>query len=150
MFRRRAAYQPKQTDTFIGPGTAFEGNIHCESNIRIDGKFKGEITSSGSITIGERGEAHSTLSASFIVIAGTVVGDIHTSGKLLITSTGQVCGNCESGLLIIEEGGILNGTSLVERPAPTEDHSGAHKGKRKAEGSNSETEEKKVNEKQAG
>ncbi|MBN3523436.1 bactofilin family protein [Paenibacillus apiarius] len=150
MFRRRAKYQPQQTDTFIGHGAEFEGNICCESNIRIDGKFKGEIISSGSITIGDRGEAHSTLSAGLIVIAGTVVGDIHASGKLLITSTGKVCGNCESAVLVIEEGGILNGTSLVEQPAPAEGHSGAHKEKPKEKGSDSESEEKKVNEKQAG
>lgn len=111
----RRSTQPKHSDTFIAHGTQLEGVIRCEANIRIDGKFTGELTCSGTITIGEHGEAHSTLTASHIIIAGSVVGDIHANGKLVIASTGQVSGNCLSEVLLIEEGGMLNGTSLMER-----------------------------------
>ncbi|CAH8718300.1 polymer-forming cytoskeletal protein [Paenibacillus thiaminolyticus] len=114
---QRSSQRIKPTDTFIGHGTDMNGTIYSQTNVRIDGKFTGELSSSGTITIGERGEAHSTLTARHVVVAGTVVGDIKTTGKLLITSSGQVLGHCESGLLVVEEGGILNGTSMVEREA---------------------------------
>lgn len=109
---QRSSQRIKPTDTFIGHGTDMNGTIHSQSNVRIDGKFTGELSSSGTITVGERGEAHSTLIARHVVVAGTVVGDIRTTGKLLITSSGQVLG--QSGLLVVEEGGILNGTSMVD------------------------------------
>ncbi|BFH24719.1 polymer-forming cytoskeletal protein [Paenibacillus melissococcoides] len=112
---QRSSQRIKPTDTFIGHGTDMNGTIHSQSNVRIDGKFTGELSSSGTITVGERGEAHSTLIARHVVVAGTVVGDIRTTGKLLITSSGQVLG--QSGLLVVEEGGILNGTSMVDREA---------------------------------
>ncbi|MBG9794717.1 integral membrane protein [Paenibacillus dendritiformis] len=114
---QRSSQRIKPTDTFIGHGTDMNGTIHSQSNVRIDGKFTGELSSSGTITVGERGEAHSTLIARHVVVAGTVVGDIKTTGKLLITSSGQVVGHCTSGLLVVEEGGILNGTSMVDREA---------------------------------
>ncbi|PZM64108.1 bactofilin family protein [Paenibacillus dendritiformis] len=112
---QRSSQRIKPTDTFIGHGTDMNGTVHSESNVRIDGKFTGELSSSGTITVGERGEAHSTLTGRHVVVAGIVVGDIKTTGKLLITSSGQVLGHCESGLLVVEEGGILNGTSMVDR-----------------------------------
>ncbi|GAC43804.1 bactofilin family protein [Paenibacillus popilliae] len=112
---QRSSQRIKPADTFIGHGTDLNGTIHSPSNVRIDGKFTGELSSSGTITVGERGEVHSILAARHVVVAGTVVGDIKTTGKLLITSSGQVRGRCESGLLVVEEGGILNGTSMVER-----------------------------------
>ncbi|CAH8772954.1 bactofilin family protein [Paenibacillus dendritiformis] len=112
---QRSSQRIKPTDTFIGHGTDMNGTVHSESNVRIDGKFTGELSSSGTITVGERGEAHSTLIGRHVVVAGIVVGDIKTTGKLLITSSGQVLGHCESGLLVVEEGGILNGTSMVDR-----------------------------------
>lgn len=117
---QRSSQRIKTTDTFIGHGTDMNGTVHSQSNVRIDGKFTGELSSNGTITVGERGEAHSTLSARHVVVAGTVIGDIKTTGKLLITSSGQVMGHCESGLLVVEEGGILNGTSMVDRDAKEE------------------------------
>lgn len=144
---RRSTQQPKHSDTYIAPGTQLEGAIRCEANIRIDGKFTGEVTCSGTITIGEHGEAHSTLTANHIIVAGSVVGDIHASGKLVISSTGQVCGNCLSEVLLIQEGGLLNGTSLMERSSEASSSKKSGKGNRQ-EAANASS--NKESEKQAG
>ncbi|WP_268623624.1 bactofilin family protein [Paenibacillus alvei] len=144
---RRSTQQPKHSDTYIAPGTQLEGAIRCEANIRIDGKFTGEVTCSGTITIGEHGEAYSTLTANHIIVAGSVVGDIHASGKLVISSTGQVCGNCLSEVLLIQEGGLLNGTSLMERSSESSSSKKGSKGNRQ-EAANASSH--KESEKQAG
>lgn len=102
-------------DTLIGQGTVAEGNLHCEANLRIEGKFQGEIHCLGELIIGESGEARSNINAEEVIVAGKVIGDITTQGKLTISSSGQVDGNVQVLNLIIMEGGILNGSSKMEK-----------------------------------
>lgn len=117
MFNRSSGHSGK-IDTLISHGTEIEGTIRCPGNLRIDGIFRGEIISKGIVVIGERGEAHSNISAKLVIVAGKVVGELKTEGRLTITSTGSVCGNSEAKYLVVQEGGILNGSSLIERPEP--------------------------------
>ncbi|WP_028545796.1 bactofilin family protein [Paenibacillus taiwanensis] len=135
------------TDTLISYGTEMEGTIHSPSNIRIDGTFKGDIRSEGSVVIGEKGEAHSNIEAKQIIIAGKVFGELKSSGKVTITPSGIVSGNCESQWLIIQEGGILNGNSIMERLEQASNNKQKLSSKVDAEG---KTNKDKVNEKQAG
>ncbi|MCM3700034.1 polymer-forming cytoskeletal protein [Paenibacillus macerans] len=106
------------TDTLIGQGSSIEGKLECKSNLRLEGKFSGEIECLGQIVIGETGEAHSNIQGGEVIVAGKVVGDILTGGKLTITSNGQVEGNVDVAKLIILEGGQLNGSSKMELTAP--------------------------------
>lgn len=105
------------TDTLIGQGSSIEGKLECKSNLRLEGKFSGEIECLGQVVIGETGEARSNIQGGEVVVAGKVVGDISTRGKLTITGNGQVDGNVDVAKLIILEGGQLNGSSKMEPAA---------------------------------
>ncbi|WP_195574333.1 bactofilin family protein [Paenibacillus sp. 1001270B_150601_E10] len=115
--RKRTKHTAKSTpnDTLISNGTHVEGQLNVPSNLRIDGSFHGDISCKGTIVIGEQGDVHAKVSANDIIISGVMNGEIRCEGKLTITSTGTLNGNCESQWIIIQEGGILNGTSLTER-----------------------------------
>ncbi|MMZ67244.1 Polymer-forming cytoskeletal [compost metagenome] len=103
------------TDTLIGQGCVVDGKMDCESNLRIEGKFKGEIQCKGQVIIGETGEATSDIYGADIVVAGIVIGNITTKGRLMITSSGEVKGNVSVARLVIAEGGLLSGTTTMER-----------------------------------
>lgn len=109
--------QARSTDTLIGQGSNIEGTLNCESNLRIDGIMNGEIHCKGQVIIGETGEARSRIQAAEILVAGTVIGDIATKGRLTIMNQGEVTGNVSAAKLVIAEGGILNGTSQMEKAA---------------------------------
>lgn len=106
------------TDTLIGQGSSAEGKIECNSNLRIEGKFEGEIECVGQVVVGETGEAKSNIKGADIIVAGKVIGDIVSQGRLTITGSGQVEGNVNVAKLIIVEGGLLNGSSQMEKAAP--------------------------------
>ncbi|MCR8844156.1 polymer-forming cytoskeletal protein [Paenibacillus sp. SC116] len=108
--------RPSMTDTIISYGTEMEGHLNCQSNLRIDGQFKGTIICQGTVVIGNKGKAHANIEAKQIIIAGTICGELKAEGKLTITSTGHVAGNCVSQSLVIEEGGTLNGISKMGGP----------------------------------
>lgn len=99
------------TDTLLANGTTFEGSIHAEANIRIEGNFQGDIHSTKSIIIGESAVVRSDITAQHVVIAGTLFGSVTTHGKLTITPTGSLYGNATAAMLIISEGGVLEGVS---------------------------------------
>ncbi len=103
------------TDTLIGAGTEFNGLMKSEADVRIEGAYEGDIESKGNIVIGESGVARSNLTAREVTIAGKVYGDVHTFGKLIITPSGQLHGNSRAGVLLVQEGGILNGSSRMDK-----------------------------------
>jgi cytoskeletal protein CcmA (bactofilin family) len=74
----------------------------------------------------------SNIIARNIIIAGSVYGNIMTKGVLKITATGKLYGNTTAASLMIDEGGIFQGTSKMELKA-------AHNEKQEAEEKNQPT-----------
>ncbi|UVI31633.1 bactofilin family protein [Paenibacillus spongiae] len=105
------------TDTLIGPGTTVEGHLLSEANIRIEGEYRGEITCQGDVIIGEGGVARANITSKDVTVAGKVIGDIVTSGRLTITASGQLHGSVTTHNLLIQDGGLLNGTCTMEKTA---------------------------------
>ena len=114
MFKtKKSIIDPSNTDTLIGEGTTFEGNLNSKASVRIEGSITGDIECGGDVIIGESGTAHSKLTARDLVLAGTLIGNVKVTGKLTICSTGTLKGNIEAGSFIIEAGGIFNGSSTM-------------------------------------
>lgn len=113
------------TDTLIGEGSVFEGNIKSEASLRVEGQMIGDIDCAGDVTIGESGKANSNIAARNIVIAGTVHGNVTTRGTLTLTGTGRLYGNTCAQSLVVSEGAIFQGTSRMETKGATADAQGA-------------------------
>ncbi len=123
MFKEGRKQSNGVTDTLIGVGTEMNGFLKSLAGVRIEGAYNGDIESKEDIVIGEGGVAKSNITARDVTIAGKVYGDVHTRGKLVITPTGQLHGNCLAAILLVQEGGILNGTSQMERVEPRQSQS---------------------------
>ncbi|MDQ0060602.1 bactofilin family protein [Paenibacillus harenae] len=104
------------TDTLIGQGTLTEGKMICDASLRIEGEYRGDIECKGNVIIGECGIARSNIAAQDVTVAGKVIGDITTKGRLIITSSGQVEGSLYANILIVQDGGIINGNCQMELP----------------------------------
>ncbi|HZG55667.1 polymer-forming cytoskeletal protein [Paenibacillus sp.] len=103
-----------ETDTLIGEGSVFEGNIKSQASLRIEGRMIGDIECGGDVTIGENGKAQSNIAARNVVVAGVVQGDITTRGTLTLTATGRLYGNLSAHSLVIAEGAVFQGASKME------------------------------------
>lgn len=118
----------KTTDTLIGGSTICEGKIMSEASLRIEGQLQGDIECAGDITIGENAVVHSNIQARDVIVAGKLKGNIHTKGKLIVTSSGVLVGNIDVSSFVIQEGGIFQGSSAMQLSAVT-DKAGASSGK---------------------
>jgi cytoskeletal protein CcmA (bactofilin family) len=116
MFKnKKLELNPGTTDTLIGEGSVFEGRIKSEASIRIEGHLTGDIDCTGDVTVGEKGVVRSNISARDVMIAGQVHGNVITKGKLTILATGQLYGNTNSTAFVIDEGGVFQGTSKMDK-----------------------------------
>ncbi len=104
-------------NSIIGEGTRFKGEFDLNGLLRIDGDFSGVIRTKGKVLVGQNGRAECTLHAGTVVIGGVVRGEVFSTEKVIILSTGLMLGNITTPRLIVEEGVILNGSCTITAPA---------------------------------
>lgn len=102
-----------ETTTILGKGTAFEGKLVFHGGIRVDGHFKGEIISDGTLFVGQEGMVEADLHVSFIVISGEVHGNIFADQRVDLKAPAKVFGNIQAPVVVIDEGVIFEGTTRM-------------------------------------
>ena len=119
---------------FIDQGSEFEGKLSFKDTVRIDGRFRGEISSENTLIVGESGDIEATITSNTIAISGSVVGDVFAKSKVVVHKTGSVDGNIDTPSLVVEEGARLAGQikmgsgSKKSSPAPLKAVSGGGDG----------------------
>ncbi len=110
---KKTAQRIDKVDTVVGPGTEFEGSIKATGIIRIDGKLKGTVETTGDIIIGDQGEVIADVIASNITIAGKMHGNIVVKEKTTLLQKGHVEGDIETKIIVIEDGATFNGKCIM-------------------------------------
>jgi cytoskeletal protein CcmA (bactofilin family) len=100
---------------FIDQGSEFEGKLSFKDTVRIDGCFRGEISSENTLVVGESGEIFATVRSRTVVIAGSVTGDVTASERLVLQKTACLQGDVQAGTLQIEDGAVLNGRVSMKK-----------------------------------
>jgi cytoskeletal protein CcmA (bactofilin family) len=100
---------PGGLTAFIDQGSEFEGKLSFKDTVRIDGRFRGEISSENTLIVGESGEIEASIHSKNVAISGTVTGDVIASTKVVLHKTARVDGNVETGSLVVEDGAVING-----------------------------------------
>ena len=122
---------PEEISAFLGKETLFEGKMTFRGVFRLDGRFEGEIFESGTLIVGESALIKGKVGVNIIIINGCVEGDLHAEERVEIHSTGKFSGTFITPLLVVNEGGFLNGhckmgtevTREEEPHSPNADHS---------------------------
>ncbi len=99
---------------FLGKETVFEGKMTFEGVFRLEGKFEGEIFNSGTLILGETAVVKGKVEVNTIIINGSVEGEIFVKDRVEIHPTGKVFGTIFTPILIVNEGGILEGHCKME------------------------------------
>ncbi|MFO0359027.1 MAG: polymer-forming cytoskeletal protein [Flavobacteriales bacterium] len=100
---------PDMSINRIVEGTSIEGEIRCESNIRIDGSFIGNLTTKGRLVIGPAGRLEGTISCQNAEIEGLVKGKINVQQLLSLKGSAKVEGDIFTDKLSIEPGASFTG-----------------------------------------
>jgi cytoskeletal protein CcmA (bactofilin family) len=96
-------------ESVIGPDDFFDGRYRSERGVRIQGNARGSIESRQYIFVEGGAQVEADLSAEDITISGDFKGKISCRRRLEVTSTGKIQGQVQTALLVVLEGGALDG-----------------------------------------
>jgi cytoskeletal protein CcmA (bactofilin family) len=103
---------------FIDQGSEFEGKLSFKDTVRIDGCFRGEISSENTLIVGESGEIDATIKSLTVVISGSVIGDVIAGKQIILHKTARVKGDLKTPSVTIEEGALFNGNLTMDGSSP--------------------------------
>lgn len=106
--------------TIVGAGARLEGNVVSAGNLRIDGQVKGQINAEGDVTLSPQSQVEADIRAQNVSVAGRFKGSILVKGKAHVGRGGRVDGNITSKTLVVEEGGVFHGQSIMDGSSPAE------------------------------
>ncbi|MEA2555394.1 MAG: hypothetical protein QOI60_725 [Actinomycetota bacterium] len=119
--------------TIVGAGARLEGNVVSAGSLRIDGQVKGQINAEGDVALSPQSQVEADIRAENVSVAGRFKGNIVVKGKAHLARGGRVDGNITSKTLVIEEGGVFHGQSIMDATAGST--SGSHPAGSQASGS---------------
>ena len=103
--------------TIVGAGARLEGNVVSAGNLRIDGQVKGQINAEGDVALSPQSQVEADIRAQNVSIAGRFKGSIQVKGKAHLARGGRIDGNITSKTLVVEEGGVFHGQSIMDSTA---------------------------------
>jgi len=89
------------------------GSLKFSHDLIVDGKIDGDVTSDGSLTIGENARMKGKIQTKSVTIFGKVEGNITVTDRCELKSNAELLGDIQAGTLSIEEGATFMGTSTV-------------------------------------
>ncbi len=94
-----AAPKPQNAVTYLAPNSAMEGKLQTEGDVEVAGSFNGDIIAKGKVTLHSNMQGNIT-AASLQLMGCCLVGNIVSSGQVLLDRTASVTGNVMAGELI--------------------------------------------------
>ena len=105
-------------NTIIGKGSSIDGALKVDSTLRVDGRIKGNVTTSDSLVIGKDGAINGDVIVRNAIIGGKLKGKLTASGKVVLEAKSEFKGELKTTKLVIDEGAVFEGNcSMSAEPA---------------------------------
>lgn len=107
----------KEEEKILDVNASMKGDLVFSDpvNLRINGKFQGNLTVKGNLIIGESADVYATIIGENIIIAGKVRGKIKMTGMIALSPRAEVYADIETPQLAIEKGAIFNGRCVMQQ-----------------------------------
>src|SRR5437773_339059 len=117
---------------FIDQGVTLEGTLTVKGTFRVNGNVKGNIISEQTVILGEGAKVEGQIEGNRVVISGRFDGVIFAKGRVEIEAKGVVTGDVHSSCMVIDPGGIFDGScrrmGSSETDARVEEEEGLRRG----------------------
>lgn len=96
-------------ETVFGPGVTIEGKIEGDADVRIAGKFKGDIQIKGDLNIEKGAHLTAKIQAGTVTIGGALDGNVVAGAQVKILESGQLIGDLKAKSLTVAAGSKMRG-----------------------------------------
>lgn len=97
----------------ISSGTEFNGTLNSNSDIRIDGLFEGNLTTTGKLVIGDSARFTGEAVAKSCDVWGEMSGKVLIKEYFGLRKSGNFRGKIACNKVFVEEGGVFNGSCKI-------------------------------------
>jgi len=100
---------PPSAESLIAADITVEGKIEGGGSVRIAGKFKGDVSIQGDLTIHAGAKLTGRVRAARVTIAGELEGNVEEASRVDLLPTGAMTGDLKAGSLTVAAGGRMRG-----------------------------------------
>lgn len=96
-------------ESVFGPGVTIEGKIEGDADIRIGGKFKGDIHIKGDLNLDKGAKVSAKVHAANVTIGGELEGNVVAGAQVKLLESGQLIGDLKAATLTVVAGSRMRG-----------------------------------------
>jgi cytoskeletal protein CcmA (bactofilin family) len=96
-------------ESVFGAGVTIEGRIEGDANVRIGGKFKGDIQIKGDLNLEKGARLAAKISAANVTLGGELEGNVIASGQVKLLESAQLIGDLKANTLTVAAGSRMRG-----------------------------------------
>jgi cytoskeletal protein CcmA (bactofilin family) len=100
---------PNAGETVIAVGLTMEGKIASGGDVRIAGRFKGDVSVDGNFRVDSGGRLEGQVKASGVVIGGEMQGDIDAAKHVDLLANGVIVGDVKAASITVAAGSRMRG-----------------------------------------
>ena len=101
--------KPDKKESVLAAALIIEGKIEGTGDVRIAGRFKGDIRVNGNLTVEPGAHIGGEINADTVTIGGEVEGNIAASNRVTLLETGQLTGDLTAKSLTVAAGSRMRG-----------------------------------------
>jgi cytoskeletal protein CcmA (bactofilin family) len=105
----RPDVRPAGKESLIASDITIEGKIEGGGSVRIAGKFKGDVSVQGDLTVEAGAKLTGSVRANKVTIAGELEGNVEEAVHVDLLASGVVVGDLKTGTLTVAAGARMRG-----------------------------------------
>jgi cytoskeletal protein CcmA (bactofilin family) len=113
--------------TVIGETMRIKGEVHSDEELRLDGEVEGRLELGNRLTIGPKGKAEASITATEVDISGTVHGNVDASQRIFLRKGANLVGDVRTAGIVIEDGAYFKGGIDIARPEANQAAAGSRR-----------------------
>jgi cytoskeletal protein CcmA (bactofilin family) len=122
----RARYQRTELSAYLDERSDIEGTCTFSGTALLNGKYKGQIQSTDTLIVGEKGVVNANITGGCVLVRGEVVGNVVATERVELRGNARVFGDVDAPVVVIDEGVLFDGhcrmtKTRAEAPRETRD-----------------------------
>ncbi|MGH7864443.1 MAG: bactofilin family protein [Candidatus Binataceae bacterium] len=99
----------ERTRVAVGRNVTVAGKLIFQEPVRIEGRFRGEVSSTELVVVGQDATIEGRVRAPRLLVEGELRGDVEGSQRVVLGSRAKVYGNIEADVLRVCAGAHVDG-----------------------------------------
>ena len=107
--RNRFLRDAQQVNGLLDKGCTLEGKLTFDGVVQINGGFRGEVFSDGTLIVGPDAHVSGRIVVDTLIVDGCVEGELEIKTKIVLNETGRLVANVTTAGFVMQDGGQFQG-----------------------------------------